>query len=147
MTCKRSQNRLLLRPPQKLFSSNALELFLCDLLFRLMPFSTCTAPKWHQQQWQKVNRTESSYTFALRTAKPTDSAKAKVSWIGFEPTHGRLAAKSLRPHHLTEWADENGGWVNRATSLSLRTMGRNLASRVQCGERKRKGSATPSLIA
>jgi len=30
-------------------------------------------------------------------------------WIGFGPMCGRWPEKSLRPHHLTEWADDNWG--------------------------------------
>lgn len=64
-------------------------------------------------KWLKVNRAESSYTFAKRAiygpAKPKDGKPQKVKWIGFGPKCGRVPAKSLRPHHLTEWADDNWG--------------------------------------
>jgi len=54
--------------------------------------------------WMRTERAESSFEFAKRALK--NGAKG---WLGFGRIYANVPAKSIRPHHVTEWATEAFG--------------------------------------
>lgn len=55
-------------------------------------------------KWVQTERAESSYLFAERALK--NGAKG---WLGFGRIYAKVPAKSIKPHHVTEWATDAFG--------------------------------------
>ena len=53
--------------------------------------------------WMKANQAASSYEFAERACKGCGR------WKGFGIVCGRVPAKTIKPHHVTEWVDATFG--------------------------------------